>query len=400
MKLKNIFLGMLCFSLFLACEDDNDTGQGLGSGYDQSAALYSVKGNNKNVASTYTAVGMTADISKPETTETFKYMFSLFKENNDKDIVINIDYNPDAVAKYNKTYNKNYELLPKDKVSFSKELTASKGNVNSNYGELSITADNELVEGKTYMIALTASTSSDVKVLENANTLLYTVVRKRGKIESSFELTRENFMYIDGERYLQSIGGQFTMEALVYVNRFRGDGDMGEAGISTLMGTEGKALLRFGDSSVPPNHLQAIGQDIGIDFKTKKWYHIAVVVDNNSGKSTAYVNGKKIMNYNSANTLSEFLIGKSWSENRGIDAKLAEVRLWNSLRTVQQIKDNMLGVDPGESKLYAYWKMNLVEDNKIVDASGHNRHLTLANQQNESTQKITLTPEDGIEIEP
>lgn len=106
------------------------------------------------------------------------------------------------------------------------------------------------------------------------------------------------------------------------------------------------------------------------------------------------------MNYNSANTLSEFLIGKSWSENRGIDAKLAEVRLWNSLRTAQQIKDNMLGVDPGESKLYAYWKMNLVEDNKIVDASGHNRHLTLANQQNESTQKITLTPEDGIEIEP
>ncbi|MRI62711.1 DUF1735 domain-containing protein [Ornithobacterium rhinotracheale] len=401
MTLKNIFLSIFCLSILFSCDDDNDIGQDTGAGYDQSAALYTIKGSNRNLASTHNAIGMTADVSKPETVETFKYMFSLFKENQDQDVNISINYSPELVEQYNKTYGKDYEALPESKISFSKELKASKGSVNSNLGELNITADNDLQEGKTYMIALTAKTENkNVKVLESAKTLLYTVVRKRGKIESSFELTRENFMYIDGERYIQSLGNSFTMEALVYVNRFRGDGDYGEAGISTLMGTEGAALLRFGDSGVQPNHLQAIGQDIGYDFKTKKWYHIAVVVDGNSGKSTAYVNGKKVMTFASVNTLGEFLIGKSWSAGRGIDAKFAEIRLWKSTRNAQQIKDNMLGIDPTTPGLYAYWKMNEVENNKITDASGHNRNLVLANQSSEVEQKISLTPEDGIEIEP
>lgn len=401
MKLKNIFLGILSLSFIFSCEDDKDIGQDLGAGFDQSAALYTFKGNNKNLASTYNAIGMSADISKPETTETFRFMFSLFKENNNQDVAIDIHYDSNAIAQYNKTYHKNYLPLPEEKVSFSKKLIANKGNVNSNFGEVSITADNELVEGKTYMLALTASTDNkNVKILENAKTLLYTIVRKRGKIESSLELTRENFMYIDGERYIQNLGNTFTMEALVYVNKFRGDGDYGEAGISTLMGTEGAALLRFGDSGVQPNHLQALGQDIGFDFKTKKWYHIAVVVDGNGGKSTAYVNGKKIMSFATTNRLNEFLIGKSWSNNRGIDAKFAEVRLWKSARTEKQIKDNMLGIAPDTPQLYAYWKMNQVENNKIVDASGNNRNLVLTNQESETEQNINLTPEDGIEIEP
>ena len=120
----------------------------------------------------------------------------------------------------------------------------------------------------------------------------------KGQIKSTLAVTRDEYLEVDNGGYpsVSDIGRTFTMEGLINIQKFRSNpDDPGEAGISTFMGTEGKTLLRFGDSGVEPDHLQANGQDIGVKFKTNQWYHIALVVD--GSKTTAYVNGKKITEF-------------------------------------------------------------------------------------------------------
>lgn len=46
---------------------------------------------------------------------------------------------------------------------------------------------------------------------------------------------------------------------------------------------------------------------------------------------------------------------------------MSEVRLWNVVRSENEIKENMLSVDPNSKGLVAYYKLN----GGVVDASGH-----------------------------
>ena len=66
-----------------------------------------------------------------------------------------------------------------------------------------------------------------------------------------------------------------------------------------------------------------------------------------------------------------------WGE-RPFWGAMSEVRLWNTSRTENQIKQNMLSVDPKSDGLAAYYKLNgedqFQKDGKwyIKDASEHN----------------------------
>ena len=250
------------------------------------------------------------------------------------------------------------------------------------------------------MFALRLSSVSGASVTPNTQLLMVSFEKVKGQIKNTLAVTRDEFLVVNnGYSNVSDIGYTFTMEGLINVQKFRSNpDDPGEAGISTFMGTEGKTLLRFGDSGVDPDHLQANGQDIGLKFKTNQWYHIALVVD--GSKTIAYVNGKKITEFNSPGSLRTFYIGKSWSEGRGIVARFSELRLWNVARTAEQIKDGMYEVNPTENGLYAYWKMNEVKDNKIPDASGNDRDLILYGQASKNgRQTIQLHEEEkGVKI--
>ena len=221
----------------------------------------------------------------------------------------------------------------------------------------------------------------------------------KGQIKNTLAVTRDEFLLIDnGGSNASDIGGTFTLEGLINVQKFRGPGDNGDAGISTFMGTEGETLLRFGDSGIEPDYLQANGQKIDMKFKANRWYHIALVVD--GSKTIAYINGKKVIEFTKSGSLSTFYIGSSYNSNRGIVARFSEIRLWNIARTVTQIKDNMYEVKNTESGLYAYWKMNEVKNNKIPDVSGNNRDLILRGQANKNGRlTIQLHEEEkGVKI--
>ena len=383
------------FLALAACAPKEDVGGGTKAG-GQSAVLLQKDGNK--TAEFSSPVAVSAQANEVGTQKTVAYQVQLFKENNSNlSAFVSLDNN--QVAKYNSLYGTNYIALPAKYISYDKTLKIKAGNILSDEGTASITVSDELKDNTAYMFALRLTAVSGASVTPNTQLLMVSFEKVKGQIKNTLAVTRDEFLLIDnGGSNASDIGGTFTLEGLINVQKFRGPGDNGDAGISTFMGTEGQTLMRFGDAGVDPDHLQANGQDIGVKFKTNQWYHIAIVVD--GSKTIAYVNGKKVTEYNTSGSLGSFFIGRSYNSNRGIIARFSEIRLWNIARTVTQIKDNMYEVKNTESGLYAYWKMNEVKNNKIPDVSGNNRDLILRGQANKNGRlNIQLHEEDkGVKI--
>lgn len=391
---RNLIIGM--FLALAACAPKEDVGGGAKAG-GQSAVLLQKDGNK--TAEFSSPIALSAQANEVGTQKSVAYQVQLFKENN-SNLAAYVTLDDSQVAKYNSLYGTKYTVLPAKYISYTKTLNIKAGNILSDEGTAKVTVSDELKDNTAYMFALRLTSVSGASVTPNTQLLMVSFEKIKGQIKNTLAVTRDEFLAVNnGYSNVSDIGYTFTMEGLINVQKFRSNpDDPGEAGISTFMGTEGKTLLRFGDSGVDPDHLQANGQDIGLKFKTNQWYHIALVVD--GSKTTAYVNGKKITEFNSPGSLRTFYIGKSWSEGRGIVARFSELRLWNVARTAEQIKDNMYEVNPTENGLYAYWKMNEVKDNKIPDASGNDRDLILYGQASKNgRQTIQLHEEEkGVKI--
>jgi len=391
---RNLIIGM--FLALAACAPKEDVGGGAKAG-GQSAVLLQKDGNK--TAEFSSPVALSAQANEVGTQKSVAYQVQLFKENN-SNLAAYVTLDDSQVAKYNSLYGTKYTVLPAKYISYTKTLNIKAGNILSDEGTAKVNVSDELKDNTAYMFALRLSSVSGASVTPNTQLLMVSFEKVKGQIKNTLAVTRDEFLAVNnGYSNVSDIGYTFTMEGLINVQKFRSNpDDPGEAGISTFMGTEGKTLLRFGDSGVDPDHLQANGQDIGLKFKTNQWYHIALVVD--GSKTTAYVNGKKITEFNSPGSLRTFYIGKSWSEGRGIVARFSELRLWNVARTAEQIKDGMYEVNPTENGLYAYWKMNEVKDNKIPDASGNDRDLILYGQASKNgRQTIQLHEEEkGVKI--
>lgn len=391
---RNLIIGM--FLALAACAPKEDVGGGAKAG-GQSAVLLQKDGNK--TAEFSSPIALSAQANEVGTQKSVAYQVQLFKENN-SNLAAYVTLDDSQVAKYNSLYGTQYTVLPAKYISYTKTLNIKAGNILSDEGTAKVTVSDELKDNTAYMFALRLSSVSGASVTPNTQLLMVSFEKVKGQIKNTLAVTRDEFLAVNnGYSNVSDIGYTFTMEGLINVQKFRSNpDDPGEAGISTFMGTEGKTLLRFGDSGVDPDHLQANGQDIGLKFKTNQWYHIALVVD--GSKTTAYVNGKKITEFNSPGSLRTFYIGKSWSEGRGIVARFSELRLWNVARTAEQIKDGMYEVNPTENGLYAYWKMNEVKDNKIPDASGNDRDLILYGQASKNgRQTIQLHEEEkGVKI--
>ena len=391
---RNLIIGM--FLALAACAPKEDVGGGAKAG-GQSAVLLQKDGNK--TAEFSSPIALSAQANEVGTQKSVAYQVQLFKENN-SNLAAYVTLDDSQVAKYNSLYGTQYTVLPAKYISYTKTLNIKAGNILSDEGTAKVTVSDELKDNTAYMFALRLTSVSGASVTPNTQLLMVSFKKIKGQIKNTLVVTRDEYLAVDNGGYssISDIGSTFTIEGLINVQKFRGAGDNGEAGISTFMGTEGETLLRFGDSGIEPDHLQANGQDIGLKFKTNQWYHIALVVD--GSKTIAYVNGKKVIEFAKSGSLSTFYIGKSWSENRGIVARFSELRLWSVARTAEQIKDGMYEVNPTESGLYAYWKMNEVKDNKIPDASGNNRFLTLQGQAGKNgRQTIKLHEEEkGVKI--
>lgn len=391
-----LILGGLLFTAS-ACDDQKPVDGG--ALIDQVAELCTVRDSQTAKVSPYRATSFV--LADPENLATSTTLSVTLYKPAEKELTASVTYDEAAARDYIAREGGAFELLPADALSFPAQTTVAKGALHSQPIVVQIKGSESMEGNKPYVFALKLKSVSGSKVADEADVAIYTVSRYERiiSIDKVVRLTRD--VYLQPTKEFNSVGGDFTMETLLYVEKFRSDADPGEAQISTLMGIEGGTLLRFGDSSVPGNQLQAAGVHIHYTFEPNRWYHIALV--SNAGTVKVYVNGAEVISFNKSAYLyggNTWYIGRSWSDGRGIQARLAETRIWSVPRTAAQLQDNMYEVTPSTEGLEAYWKMNAASGATITDITGHGHDLTQRLQPGRGLKDVVVMElDDSVTIE-
>ncbi len=286
------------------------------------------------------------------------------------------------VEAFNKLNITEYVALDASLVKLSaSSVTITAGNIYSSPIKVSVDASANIEDGKTYVLPIKIQTASISTI--NSSDIAYLLISKPIRITTAGNFASS---YIKIPVSSSEPFTSLTYEALINIDHF----ELGN-GNHTIMGTEGVLILRIGDPALPDGHydwLQIAGTKQFHSTKAfvpKQWYHVAFTYDQPSGKAILYINGEKVSesswdtpSFNLAN--GGCYVGKvkdfMWGE-RPFYGCMSEVRLWNVARTADQIKNNMLSVDPKSEGLAAYYKLNgkdlMVKNgtSHIKDASGH-----------------------------
>lgn len=285
-----------------------------------------------------------------------------------------------VVEEYNKRHSKKYEIFKTSNANLSSSSsTISVGDIYSEKSVLTLSNLKDVEDGKSYMLPIRIKSSS-LPVIDGSD-IIYIIINKPVRIMKVGKF-QSNYVKVPWVNKFQSL----TYEALIYIDRL-GDNN-------TVMGCEGVLILRIGDSALPGkanNLIQIAGNKqfhASTIFEPKKWYHVAFSYDQPSGKAVIYINGEKAAestwdtpSFDLTSDGGGFFIGKvagfMWGE-RPFYGYMSEVRIWNTSRTENQIKQNMLNIDPETAGLAAYYKFNGEDQYQegsnwfVKDASGNN----------------------------
>lgn len=128
----------------------------------------------------------------------------------------------------------------------------------------------------------------------------------------------------------------------------------------------------------------AVGGDVGA------WVHGAISVDvsaktgtfykNGSSVATSYVSGTDTAIHDNASNFTIGCIDSLSTARLFFDGKIDEVRLWDDIRTAQEISDNYQNeIARNEAGLVGYWKFNEGTGTSVIDSSTNSTTLTLVN---------------------
>lgn len=236
-----------------------------------------------------------------------------------------------------------------------------------------------LSEGDANITATVGSVVGTCKVMvrEKISALVQTAANIKGIY---FELPRN---WVSNQTVL-------TFECLMRGDAFKGGNG---SAVNSLFGVEGYWLLRIGDvAPLADNQLEVAGGSwqTQAKFDAGEWYHLAVVWDYPNRKGYLYLNGELLEEHNisaqariAGTNSQKCRIGASYldgsTNNRYFDGAVAEMRVWNVVRTAEEIAEHMYAYDTeelGTAGLLAYWKFNEGEGNTVADHSGNNHPVT------------------------
>lgn len=368
----------------------------------------------------------------------------------DKDISATVSVDESLVPEYNSRYGTDYTMLPAQYFDFGgKTVTVEAGKVSSE--KIVIVFRNLKGEGdgqtgameidRTYLLPVSLQ-SGDIDIMESSATAYY-LVKRSSAITVAVRLVDDFLCFprLDdpAETELKAVYNDLTAvtyEALVFIDRFDTEVD-----ISTVMGIEQYLLLRIGDAKFERQQLQFDGSGNGTQFgkipsrsdaakklSAGQWYHVAATYDQNTRIARIYLNGKLLDEAKDAGvTVSNaenrirlaprttidgkagegycFMVGNSYNRNRPLQGKVAEIRLWRTARSRQEIWDNMYRIENPESyeDLIGYWKCNDGKGDTVTDYSRYKNHGKFgAWEQWQITTGITVTrkePEWAADVE-
>ena len=195
--------------------------------------------------------------------------------------------------------------------------------------------------------------------------ILYCLLGSKEKLHAqSLEFSNSSSAVIIGD--LDVPGNQLTVEALVYMEKNTGSGDivskhLNPGSVNYLLRPLSFELTAYNSGYGGPTHfIQAINPS---KLSLNRWYHIAGTYDGKRIKY--YVNGCLVIDSAFTGNLcqSNFLtaIGnKNACMCEPFAGKIDEVRIWNVARSQQEIAENMLTLPNPASQpgLLAYYEFN------------------------------------------
>lgn len=333
----------------------------------------------------------------------------------EQDIDVNFQADPSLINNYNARLGTNYAMLDAKYYKFSTQhVVIPKGDINSEVVTIDFSDLTNLDIDTNFLLPVTIQQASGgMGILEGSKTICY-IVRRSSAITTAVSLSN-NYFEVPGfdkdSPTADVVNGltQLTFEAIIRVNRFDPKNE-----ISTIMGIEQYCLFRLGDSGFPKQQLQFAANEIkfpkadeGKLLQPGEWYHVAVTFDTEAKTAAIYVDGKlqsTIEDYGTGEAINlgkqtkgkdfMFKIGHSYGEpddmTRQLDGEICEVRIWNVVRSQEEIYKNMYDVDPKSEGLKAYWKFNEGKGNNIAkDFTGNG---------NDAVAYSNAVWPDGIEV--
>ena len=197
----------------------------------------------------------------------------------------------------------------------------------------------------------------------------------------------------------------FTLEALVNptVSRYSGS-------LSTIMGIEGKFLVRLGDVGIPWNQVQVCWDsgrqgtwgnvegklsNSNMKVNLNEWTHIAVTFG--EGTVKVFINGVEkgstttdvpaSVNFGVAHNDEQapqgqpitrcFWVGYSYESVRDFRGMMSELRIWNRALTASELAEEArrYDVDPKADGLVTYWKCDEGQGDVIKDYTSYRNDL-------------------------
>lgn len=332
----------------------------------------------------------------------------------EQDINVNFRVEPSLVSHYNTRLESNYAVLDSKFYKFSaQDVVIPAGKVTSEMITINFFNLTELEIDETYLLPVTIKqVSGGMGTLDGSKTICY-IVRRSSAITTAVSLTNNYFEvpgFEAGSPTADVVNGlkQLTFEAVIRVNRFD---PLTE--ISTIMGIEQYCLFRFGDSGFPRQQLQFAANEIkfpkadeGKLLQPGEWYHVAVTYDTEAKTVAIYVDGKeqsRMEDYGKGEPINlgkqkkgdfMFKIGHSYGEpedmSRQLNGEICEVRIWDVVRSQEEIYKNMYDVAPTTPGLKAYWKFN--------EGNGNNTAKDFTGNGNDAIAYTDAVWPAGIEV--
>lgn len=197
----------------------------------------------------------------------------------------------------------------------------------------------------------------------------------------------------------------FTLEALVNPTVVRYSGSL-----STIMGIEGKFLVRLGDVGIPWYQVQVCWDsgksgywgniegklsNSNMKVNLNEWTHIAVtfgegtvkVFINGEEKGSTTTNVPASVNFGITHNDEQapqgqqitrcFWVGYSYESTRDFQGMMSELRIWNRALTADELANEArrYSVDPKSEGLVTYWKCDEGQGNVIKDYTSYRNDL-------------------------
>lgn len=359
-NIKKIAFCCFILSIFYGCGDRYDA----------------IESNNAYIKGAYSE--KYAELYLETTSDSHEIIpINLTQKDDENEIVVSVGVATEEIEKFNEKYNRNYILYPTDMWSFDNEkVTIKKGYTGSGIGLTIRPISEELSNtGNIYVIPVKITNADKAGVLRGSDFFFYILRRKPITDVASTTSSQRIKFKMDhlGEKivfneltveFMFNIVGKYNTannQGLFY-NNGRTEEDGGQI-FSRLEGGSGGLKAAKLEWNIGGGEYVNASPSSG-EFKIDTWYHVALVFGNKEIK--VYIDGKLVASKDVGRTyITAFTAitntpgwdGFVWDGAKN-NTKFAEVRLWNVVRTQDQVQENMYQVNPETEGLLGYWRIN------------------------------------------